>query len=372
MLPLLVIGIALSGLIHTADSGVLVHPEATKDVIYNSSVALNVRKMSQLLKRQDILMTCRYLLFKHKDTWEHSKDHCDNINMPMTNGGARLASVHTSHENREIRTLLQLAFGIKQVGRYWNRDNWVWVGLQKIKDNSRRLKKNERGRSNFYKQKNNWIWPDGKVPEFSNWLKKMPDQQKKKKKYQNNLMINKKGQWDDTFSYIKGPHACNYCGRYIVVEAQVTWPNAKELCKSYGLTMAIIRNQFDNEELAWAANITLGPDPWPKRWNSSNWIWIGAEEIMGEDGNGTEVWQHHDGTPMEWNADWEPNTTKEQWEHWNEKQKWDRKQQPDNWVLERGEQDKIAVSRINMKWDDSYAWHKRPFACMCPQRSCNL
>merc|ERR1712003_200133 len=114
---------------------------------------------------------------------------------------------------------------------------------------------------------------------------------------------------------------------YIVVAEHVTWHHARSLCESYGLTMAIVNSKAENVELGWAANITFGPEPERKRWNNTNWIWLGTEEIMdGETGEGTEEWIHHDGR-------------------------------------------EVAFSRINHKWDDSFTWRKRPFACMCPHRT---
>jgi len=166
-------------------------------------------------------------------------------------------------------------------------------------------------------------------------------------------MINKRGYWDDTHAAWEAPFACNYCGKYIVVETHVSWYKAKELCEEYGLEFAIVNSADDNEELAWAAELTFGPETEQKRWNNTNWIWLGTEEALNSTGHGTGLWEHHDGSSLEW----EPV--------------WDRKMQPDNWTIRQGEQTKVAFSRINTKWDDSYYWKHRPFACMCPHNACH-
>lgn len=324
-------------------------------LIMNDPVAINARKMSRLLKRQDVVANCRYLLFKaYKNFWD-AKSACRNLQWPFTNTGIDLASVNSEVENKEIRILLQIAHGIKQVGKLYNRDNWVWVGLEKKVNNKVLLAKKDRGSSNF--NASEWEWLDGSNPRFSHWMKDMPDQEYKRKyrDYQNHVMINKRGRWDDTFPEIEAPYACNYCGKYIVVAQHVKWTTARALCESYGLTMAIVNSKEDNVELGWAANITFGPDPEHKRWNNTNWIWLGTEEVMDEEtGEGTGDWIHHDGSELEWSP------------------VWDRKQQPDNWVTKRGEQRVVAFSRINQKWDDSFVWRKRPFACMCPHRTCTF
>jgi len=319
-------------------------------VIEGSNVALHARKMGHLLKKQDVVSTCRYLLFKTMKGFNDAKSSCENFEWPFTNNGIGMATVHSDSENTDIRTLLQLGYGYKQVGGAYNRANWVWVGLQKVNDNERKLTKAEKGAFNV----DDWAWTDGSEPTFSKWRSHMPDQQwsKKYKTYQNWIMINKRGWWDDTHAAIEAPYACNYCGKYIVVATPVSWTTAKDLCEDYGLTMAIVDSQADNIELAWAANMTFGEETAQRRWNYTNWIWLGTQEILDDAGVGTGDWQHHDNSTLSWDP------------------VWDKKVQPDNWITKRGEQSVVAFSRINQKWDDSFPWKHRPFACMCPSRSC--
>ena len=61
-------------------------------------------------------------------------------------------------------------------------------------------------------------------------------------------------------------------GKYIVIASPVSWTKAKDLCESYGLTMAIVDSKEDNIELAWAANMTFGEETAQRRWNSTNWV----------------------------------------------------------------------------------------------------
>jgi len=323
-------------------------------IIMDDPVAIKARKMSKLLKRQDVVANCRYLLFKAYKNYTDAKSSCRNLEWPFTHKGVDLASVNSEAENKEIRILLQLAHGVKQVGKLYNRDNWVWVGLEKTLNNKVLLAKDERGPENY--NASEWQWLDGTHPKYTKWMRDMPDQGYKKKydDFQNHVMVNKRGRWDDTFPEIEAPYACNYCGKYIVVAEHVTWFHARAACESYGLTMAIVNSMAENIELGWAANITFGPDPEHKRWTNTTWIWLGTEEIMDAEEHGTGEWIHHDGSELGWNP------------------VWDRKLQPDNRVAKRGEQKVVAFSRLNQKWDDSFTWRKRPFACMCPHRSCHF
>lgn len=330
-------------------------PEGGTDpsIVLNHPVAIQAKKMSKLLMRQDVVATCRFILFKSFKSFYAAKDHCESIEWPFTHRGMGIATVYNEEENTEIRHLLQIGYGLTRLGGPYERDNWAWVGLVKQQNNETKLSKDKRGKF----VADDWRWADGNIkPKFWQFARKMPDQKcVKKKGCQSWVMINKRGYWDDTFHYFEAPFVCNYCGKYVVVAKHVSWDKAKTLCESYGLKMAIVNSKEDNIELGWAANITFNYAPTePKRWNSNNWIWLGTEEIMDDSGIGTGKWRHHDGSTL----DYEP--------------RWDYKRQPDNWVKKRGEQQVVAFSRINRKWDDSFRWKKRPFACMCPHRGCKF
>ncbi|KAL5272265.1 hypothetical protein ACHWQZ_G000473 [Mnemiopsis leidyi] len=320
-------------------------------VVYAKPVVINAKKMHKALKHQDIVSTCRYILFKtFKKFWDAERS-CKNIHMPLTHKNGSIAVIKTKEDNKDITHLLQLAYGVRRVGKKFDRRNWVWVGLQKVKDNKRRLKKNEQGPKNF--KPDEWRWVDGTQPEYTRWMKKMPDQEKAGKHYQDHVSVNKRGQWDDTFPFKEMPYACNYCGKYIVIPRHARWYEARNHCKTFGLTLAIVNSKEENDELYQAAVMAMGAETGQKRWNDTNWIWIGTQEVM-KNNTGTGEWEHHDGTALQWK---QPH--------------WDRKLQPDNWTKRLwGEQRVVAFSRINKRWDDSYPQRERPYACMCPLTSC--
>lgn len=324
---------------------------ATDQAVFDSEpITLNAKAMSKLMLNQDAVTTCRYMLFKTFKDFYSAKEACNSYIWPITNNGIGMAKVQNEYENDDIKTLLKLAYGVKQVGKPFNRKNWVWIGLSKRRDNDRKLNDDEKGIFN----NDDWQYSSGELARFSKWHAGMPDQQwsKKYKEYQTWIQINKRGYWDDTYASIEAPYACEYCGKYIVLSAHVKWEKAKRSCLNFGLEMAKVNSKADNDELAWAAEMVLGKEVDEHRWNDTNWIWIGTEEVLDPNGHGTNVWQHWDNSTL----DWEPD--------------WDKKKQPDNWVTPRkGAQDKVAFSRINNKWDDSFNKRERPFACQC-RRSC--
>ena len=69
--------------------------------ILNQSVALNTKKMSEALKGQDVVATCRYLLYKTYLDWHDAKDSCQNVTLPMTRKKrSSMATVKTKEENK--------------------------------------------------------------------------------------------------------------------------------------------------------------------------------------------------------------------------------------------------------------------------------
>ena len=321
--------------------------------ILNLPVALNAKKFSEALKDQSVVATCRYLLYKTWKDWYEAKDLCENITLPITTRGkSSMATVKTEFENKDIVTLMKLGFGVKSIGKKYNRNNWVWLGLERVVNNDVKQDKKKRGAKYFLPSE--WKWVDGSEPVWWNWQKKMPDGEKDKKLelYQDKVSLSKKGQWDDSLQYKTMPYACNYCGKYIVIQKHVKWDQAKSMCKSFGLTFATVNSKQENDDLDMAAKLMMGAEVDHKRWNETNWIWLGTTEVVHANGTGSDVWEHHDGSPLLW----DPN--------------WDFKRQPDSWIRRGKEQTAVAFSRINTKWDDSFVWKKRPFACMCPDAAC--
>jgi len=332
----------------------------TDEEIFDSNpMVIQAKKMQKLSPSQDVIMTCRYLLFKVPLNYTNARDYCDVLEWPLTDSGSGigLATVQNSNENNDIKTLIRMAFGIKfNNNSPYEYGNWVFIGLTKRYDNDRKLAKKEKGDWNA----SHWFYEDRSMARFNNFRKDMPDQQQKgnKKKgyeYQNVVQINKKGYWDDTFASKALPFACQYCGKYIVLSKHVTWNKAQEHCEDVGLVFATVESKQENQELLFAAELALGDTLYGRRFNNSNWVWIGEKEQMDpEDGTGNGVWTHYDNSPLPYQP------------------AWDKKLQPDNWVRAKGEQSVVALSRKDGKWDDSFPFKKRPFACMCKERACKF
>lgn len=329
----------------------------TDEEIFDSHpVVIEARKMQKLAPTQNVVMTCRYLLFKFPLNYTDAREYCDNLVWPLTTSGKGigLASVQNENENNDIKTLLRIAYGIKfDNAKPYQLGNWVFIGLTKRVDNDRKLTKNEKGVWN----PEHWFYEDRGMARYENFRRHMPDQQQKgsKKKgyeYQVAVQVNKKGYWDDTFPSKPLPFSCQYCGKYIVLSKHVTWPQAQKHCEDVGLVFATVESDNENKELMFAATVALGDTIHGRRFNNSNWVWIGEKEQMNEDNEGSGIWTHWDDSPLDY------------------KPAWDYKRQPDNWIRPKGEQSVVAVSRKNGKWDDSFPFKKRPFACMCQERAC--
>ena len=56
-------------------------------IIMDDPVAIKARKMSKLLKRQDVVANCRYLLFKAYKNYTDAKSSCRNLEWPFTHKG---------------------------------------------------------------------------------------------------------------------------------------------------------------------------------------------------------------------------------------------------------------------------------------------
>lgn len=125
---------------------------------------------------------------------------------PFTHKGSWLADVHNEEENLDIRILLQLAYGVKNNGHHYSRDNWAWIGLVKTLNNDQPIPKAERGMAGFNPEE--WEWLDGTHPNYTNWMRGMPDQEYKKpyRTFQTHTMVNKRGFWDDTFAGLSSRH----------------------------------------------------------------------------------------------------------------------------------------------------------------------
>merc|ERR1712003_427566 len=248
--------------------------------------------------------------------------------------------------------LLRIAYGIKFDNKTpYKLGNWVLIGLTKRIDNDRKLAKKEKGVWN----PEHWFYENRGMARYENFRRYMPDQ-----KQEERIRIPSRSASEQE----------RILGRHIRFQAtsfrlsvlwkvhssskHVTWNKAQKHCEDVGLTFATVENEQENRELLFAAEITLGETLYGKRFNNSNWVWIGEKEQMNEDGEGNGIWTHWNDSPLPY------------------KPKWDFKRQPDNWIRKRGEQSVVALSRKNGKWDDSFPFKKRPFACMCKERACQF
>lgn len=309
-------------------------------------------KLAKLTPDQNAVSTCRYILFKEPLEFHQAENKCGNLRWPITHKGkATLATVQNEDENNDVKTLIRIAFGFHTVDKHYAWRNWAFIGLSKRYNNTRPLTESEKGVFN----PDEWFYQDNEKAKYWNFVFPMPDQSsqgpRKNREYQNWIAVNKKGLWDDKYSSKKLPYICQYCGKYVVMSYHARWDKAQGLCEEAGLHFATVNSREENDELWYAANQTLGTDIYQQRFNASNWMWIGEKKNTV---NG--IWEHYDGAQFE--VSFEPQ--------------WDFKDQPDEMTTARGSQRVVALSRISGKWDDSFHFKERPFACMCPPDTCSV
>ena len=294
---------------------------------------------------EGIYPTCNMILFSEMVDFNTADERCKRFH--LGSGGevdGNLATVNNKDKNTDLKLLLEMAYPTSS-GK-WADDEWVWVGLRKIKNNDKSAKGEKY-------DADDWSWADNSAPQdFHKWLKGQPDQKIGKingvEYLQNQMRINHNGGWDDTFAYKTHPYACDYQGKYILSATLKSWSDAKTACEDAGLILAKVRNSQEVEEMTSAGEYFLGPvDETLRIFDPANWIWLGGNDVD-EEG----VWKWNDGQSIEWfdNMPWRPP-------------------QPDNSARMSGgkTQNYLAISKWG-QFDDSFDTHKRerPFACQCP------
>jgi len=300
--------------------------------------------------------TCNIAFFKELTNFNRADKNCQNfdIGTGRTEKG-NLATIDDEDKNKDLQIMLEKAYPIRKQPRdKWGDTRWVWSGLRKTKNNH-----NKRAFLSKYKP-GDWEWADGSLPKnYSRWLKHQPDQRSKKFRqdgceekprcFQNQMRINHKGQWDDTYKFKTHPYACDYQGKYTISAMKKTWVEAKKACADAGRHLAKVRSSDEVEELLHVAEFFLGPidSNWGV-WDANNWIWIGGND-QEEEGN----WKWLDGKKVEanWTVPWKPRAGND-----------------NATFLSKDGQDALAISRRG-QFDDSFVDHrrrKRPFACQCP------
>ena len=315
-----------------------------------------IKGLKKLLKGLDagVYTTCSIVFFSEKVTYDVADDRCKNFNIGSGRGEeGNLVTVNDDEKNQDLKILLEMAYPEKdQPKDKWTDTKWVWAGLRKTKNN----KDTKPGPYDPL----DWEWADGSHPtDFKSWHKNQPDQRALKpgqkgcnespRCFQNQMRINHKGLWDDTYTFKTHPYACDYKGKYVLSNDFKTWEQAKEACAAAGLHLAKIRSQAEVEEVKDAMEYFLTPkdENWSK-WDSNNWIWTGGNDL-----NDEGVWLWLDGSPVEsWDIPWIEGAGK------------------DNAAYLNGAegQHALAISRWG-EFDDSFHKHqkrKRPFACQCP------
>lgn len=127
----------------------------------------------------------------------------------------------------------------------------------------------------------------------------------------------------------------------------LTWPDAIADCAAKGLEMALPVSEEENAQLLHDLVASFENHPNARKFAHENYCWLGAtdEEVEGV---------------------WRSAQEDEVLDYVN----WDRKQ-PDNKGVQAGQpavtQNVAGIHRGTGKWDDSYVYYKRPYACLCPK-----
>ena len=279
--------------------------------------------MKKLLKGLDagVFTTCNIVFFSELVRYEEADNNCKNFDIGSGRAEeGNLATVNDEEKNTDLKLLLQMAYPAKHLNNSvdWTATGWVWAGLRKTKDSDSRkdIIRTKEGSGKWIPE--NWEWADGSNPtDYENWRRKQPDQRtayfgevqhnttcdEKPVCLQKQMRINHKGEWDDTFKQMKHPYACDYQGKYILSNEPKTWVDAKGACADAGLSLAMIRNAEEVDEMKAAMKYFLGEaDSSWKRYDARNWVWLGGNDL---DEEGIFKWLNGDLVET-WDIPWQP------------------------------------------------------------------
>ena len=306
---------------------------------------------SKLIKR--VYATCSIILFDEIVDYATATANCKKLDISDPQKKKKklirgnLATVNNINKTEDIKLLLGMAYKRRPAkeAKRKNFDQWVWVGLRKVK--------NKKGNKKSKKyDATHWKWPDGTTPEnYSVWQASQPDQKKRKRKKQNQIRINHDGEWQDIWKNKEHPYACDYRGKYIISAVPMNWKPARKSCLKAGMILAKVRNDKEIEEMKRAMFYFLGPGTKENDvGDDTNWILIGGNDIGKE-----SRWQWTDGEDIE-------DVDKFPWIS----------NQPDNGKTEavkrlrrKRRQDVMTFSR-NGTFDDTFVReNRRRFACQC-------
>lgn len=281
-----------------------------------------------------VYASCHIMLFADIVDYKTATDKCEKLNIGETSHN--LATVNNMNRTEDIKLLLGIA--------YKSSDQWVWAGLKKVQNNKGNKK------SKKYNP-NHWKWPDGStIINFSMWQDKQPDQKKVKNRKQNQIRIDKNGEWQDIWDNKEHPYACDYHGKYIISPTRMFWRAARTACLRAGMILAKVRNAQEVAEMVKAINYFLGPELDDDVWNDKNWVLIGGNDIEREG-----KWEWADGE----------NIVGLEELPWMEGQPDNARMNPIHRPWTKKRQDVMAISKVGMLDDAFTTATKRAFACQC-------
>ena len=248
---------------------------------------------SKLNKR--VYATCSIILFDEIVDYATATANCRKLEIfePQKKELIRgnLATVNNINKTEDIKLLLGMAYKRRSAKEAKRKDfdQWVWVGLRKLKNNKGNKKSKKYDATH-------WKWPDGTTPEnYSVWQASQPDQKKRKKEKQNQIRINHDGEWQDIWKNKEHPYACDYRGKYIISTRPMSWKQARKSCVKAGMILAKVRNDKEIEEMKRAMFYFLGPGTKDNDvGDEMNWILVGGNDIGKK-----SRWQWTDGEDIE-------------------------------------------------------------------------
>ena len=196
-------------------------------VLVPASSTLDVKQLEglrSLLKNlpNGVFPTCNIALYSELVDFDTADTKCREISLGGVSEAGNLATVSDETKNADLTLLLEMAYPNSSLpANPWAPERWVWAGLRKVRNNNHTS-------ARAYNRAN-WAWADGTAPmNYSTWMAGQPDQRSMEpgedkcpadtqgRCFQNQMRINHKGQWDDTFKFMKHPYACDYRGKYIL------------------------------------------------------------------------------------------------------------------------------------------------------------
>ena len=320
--------------------------------------------MKRLLQgmTNNVSATCDVFFFSTPRNYKDATKTCQKLQIGKKAKKGNLVTADSPSKTASLMFLFDIAYPLNSTAAS---AKWVWIGLQKVLNNTEKYKRTSKAKVLKAYDANEWQWKGtGESPvNYSKWPKKrklgQPDQTyiRKGKQgcstregcFQNQVKISQEtGYWADSWNFDSHPFACDYEGKYIISGEHLTWERAQKACRRAGLTLAMVRNKRDVTVMKKAMQYFLGDEEssWGT-WDNRNWVWLGGNDLKQE---GT--WEWLNGKAVEtWDVPWKDKAGKDNAQN----------------VRKSDGQHVLAFSRDG-QFDDSHHKHKtkiRPFACQC-------